>query len=76
MTEIAQPDAMIEVVGTVIGGGVVGPLFRLDDGRVFALDRFIPGSVRPGKRMSLRGRVALNSFCHQGEAFTVSRRLK
>ena len=72
---VMAPDALsadVEIVGSVIAGGVECPLFRTTDGRVFALDGVAKRNLPQGTRLRLRGREVAMSVCQQGKTFLVT----
>ena len=61
------------IAGEFVEGGITCPLFRVDDGRVFALMGIDMASAQIGAKALLWGHEVRFSTCQQGESFAVER---
>lgn len=70
---MAQAVEMETVEGVVIEGGIVCPLIRLKDGRVFSLQGIGQADAPVGRQLRLAGMEVQMSTCQQGRTFHVSK---
>lgn len=61
------------IEGEFVDGGITCPLFRVDDGRVFALMGVNGATAQIGTKAKLWGQEVEFSTCQQGASFAVER---
>ena len=70
---IAPVEAQVQSIsGIVVDGGIVCPLLKLADGRVYALQGAARADAPVGLAITVSGMLIAMSTCQQGDAFLVT----
>ncbi|CAN4267493.1 hypothetical protein MCEMSEM29_00444 [Methylophilaceae bacterium] len=73
----AEEDNLNSLIGNVIDGGVICPLIKTNEGKVFALVGILNNKFAINTKLELEGIYIKRSICQQGDiAFRIDRILK